>query len=1058
MTENHSPGSSLRVIAAPAGSGKTTRLLQDYLRHLQSGIHAERIVAITFTRKAASEMVERLGRILRCSAGLVEPDEEYRKLYAAVAPPRDVALRTLGILDSLPVCTVDSFVQSLLVQHALDARFHAPGSAPVWIDGPVEIAETASVYADAARVELEQSDSEHVQTLLGELTFGQAIGDIASLASINVPGFLQVFGAVTNGAFLETFQKAFGQTGQPLTMRDLHRHTYKTVSRDQELAARRDRAFHEAIARLGADFQPSPEFHDGLRVRRMDTWEDSGRLERADRFRMALMHLVPRVRARALEAMARTGLLGYEEILLAATTLCCDPPPDLAASYDVLMVDELQDTNPAQLSFYEAFISMRCEDPIQAFFVGDTRQSIYRFRHADPYGWQNLLEKAREDGAHEELVTNYRSTRLLIEAQRTVFEHLADMGQAGVDTLQVEPPEGVDRGTLDSVQYPSPIVVVDVENREEDAVQLCLSVFARRIVEQREKRPDLKNTAAVLVKNWATAERASRLLRSWGLHPQLTGDSHLLDSRIATDIRLFIRGLMDPSDDLSLAGMLKHPSIGISDRGLLILRQGRGLGALFGPDPSPEGLDGEDRTRLDNALPLLHEARARLGREPTADVIDWLAARLHWRPIIAAGPEGRDGVGIAQLEILLDIIRDAESRNVDPHATAETITPSEESVGDFPVVHLHGGPDVVTITTIYGAKGLEFDHVALLNAGSPGSAGDRSGQSYHLTMPRGRPVLGVKVDPSGGFNPALDPLGAIGAALSSGEDSEEGARLFYVGLTRAARSVTFALERQNSKTLTKNLIEVFIDDPRLDESLQVLKSTELTPQSIEVQKRTPMHRTASFTSTWASPSGLRMVRATSRDVPHVDPSAVVARFTEKARIVTGRQESPPRPDLPGIAPTTWGELVHGWMEYWAFRKDPTEESASAYLETRWSFTEPALSTWLVKTGLAIRDGLPGFAELLHHELHFELPLVAVTQGALLTGRPDLLVELPGRHMIIIDFKAGEKYATEDGIPGVSEYAVQLENYRWALEAAGYRIDEVGLLYTAAPSWARLKLA
>jgi len=60
------------VVVAPAGSGKTTLLIFHFLRLLKSGIPVERLVAITFTRKAAAELLQRLAHVLR---GVVAPAE-----------------------------------------------------------------------------------------------------------------------------------------------------------------------------------------------------------------------------------------------------------------------------------------------------------------------------------------------------------------------------------------------------------------------------------------------------------------------------------------------------------------------------------------------------------------------------------------------------------------------------------------------------------------------------------------------------------------------------------------------------------------------------------------------------------------------------------------------------------------------------------------------------------------------------------------------------------------------------------------------------------------------
>ena len=116
-----------------------------------------------------------------------------------------------------------------------------------------------------------------------------------------------------------------------------------------------------------------------------------------------------------------------------------------------------------------------------------------------------------------------------------------------------------------------------------------------------------------------------------------------------------------------------------------------------------------------------------------------------------------------------------------------------------------------------------------------------------------------------------------------------------------------------------------------------------------------------------------------------------------------------------------------------------------------------LAAWLVELGLALRDELPGFADLLERaqHLHFEWPMVGLVDGCLLQGRADLVVELPDRHVAILDFKAGSRFATRAEIPHIHAYAGQLDAYRRIVTAAGYEVDELSLLFVRGPSWVRL---
>jgi ATP-dependent exoDNAse (exonuclease V) beta subunit len=123
------------VVTAPAGSGKTTLLLHHYLRHLGS-TPIDRIVAITFTRKAAAELVDRLAAILRAIADPASHPGALAKaqaLYGDVLPSPEAARAALRSLDAAPVCTVDAFTLSLVQEFLLEARLPLAGGAAAWV-------------------------------------------------------------------------------------------------------------------------------------------------------------------------------------------------------------------------------------------------------------------------------------------------------------------------------------------------------------------------------------------------------------------------------------------------------------------------------------------------------------------------------------------------------------------------------------------------------------------------------------------------------------------------------------------------------------------------------------------------------------------------------------------------------------------------------------------------------------------------------------------------------------------------------------------------------------
>lgn len=1053
------------VVTAPAGSGKTTLLVQRYLRHLHHTT-VDRIVAITFTRKAAAELKDRVAAALRAVMDPTSADDETRRLYLPHAPGSDRARAALEALPAAPVGTTDHFVLTLLQTHLLDAHL-VVGDERLWLDGPLSPGgDSSSAYQAAARFVLESMDAE-ASCLLEHMSFAEAISAVASLAESGVTEPLHgqhLLAALGQALLAEFVTSPASWSAAP---NDVPGELHAEVC--GWLAAPEAPAPAALLAWSGLAFTSdpprfAPEVEDrvrsamaaslGLPTPGRSLWEEwsntgwtsSTTVGRADALTDALTSLATRAADRALRDVATSGDLGYELLLEAGTRLCTDAPEALAGAYDVVMVDELQDTNPAQLAFYEALADLR--DDMRHFFVGDTRQAIYRFRGADPHGWGQIVANAKAAGTWSELQTNYRSSRGLIDVQKHLAGLLAHRGQGGLGdlaSLQPRPdaPEGLLGGAFDQ-----PVTVVRVGYRE-DPVPHALTAFTRRLRARWDIDPT--ETAAVLVRSWDKGRACVETLRSMGFQAELAAEKNLLNTRLASDLRTWVSGLTDPWNDIDLAAILKHPSVGLTDAALATLRHQAPLSQIVNPRATLAELPEGDAARLAVVRPILLEARRQIGRQSTADLLEWLASALSWRALIAAGPDGQGLLGIAQLDVLLDLVRQAEADVVDPHAVVDALTASGGD-DDVPAVRLSGGPQTIQVTTIFSAKGLEWDHVALLeNPAESGNNGVESHTHFTLARPGGAARVMAKVDPSSALQTPTSPVAALCGVIGGKEARQEAERLFYVAFTRAKKSVTLGLKvsSKGASGLLGLLDEALVASEH--PMVGVFDSTigDDIPPATRLRARTG--RIQDSIASWAEPEGWEVSRPSDRR----DPEAA-ARYRAHGTVVASASPAPlPPPSLDSVPEIVIGDVVHGWLEQWAFAGAPSEDAAAAWLASAWATEDREVATWLVALGLHLRDALPGLSDLLAHAtLHFEWPIVGTVDGVVFAGRADLVVELPERRLIILDFKAGTRIATAEEIPGLSSYAGQLEAYRKLFEAAGYAVVETGLVYVRGPSWAR----
>jgi ATP-dependent helicase/nuclease subunit A len=172
------------IVQAPAGSGKTELLIQRYLALLATVDAPEEIAAITFTRKAAAEMAQRVLAALDLASVEVEPEEAHRALtwkLARAAAKRDAALgwEIAQNPSRLRMQTIDSLCASLTRQMPLVARFGAQ---------PAVTEEADALYLEAAcntlaLLEDKGSEADDVAMVLSHLdnNVPQVVGLLAAM-------------------------------------------------------------------------------------------------------------------------------------------------------------------------------------------------------------------------------------------------------------------------------------------------------------------------------------------------------------------------------------------------------------------------------------------------------------------------------------------------------------------------------------------------------------------------------------------------------------------------------------------------------------------------------------------------------------------------------------------------------------------------------------------------------------------------------------------------------------------------------------------------------------
>jgi ATP-dependent helicase/nuclease subunit A len=736
-------GQDVCVVAGP-GSGKT-RVLIARFRWLveEEKLDPRRILAITFTDKAATEIRQRLvaefadqtrhraaierawistihgfcARLLKDHAIAAGVDPEFvvldenqaaAELEAAAVETLDQLLREdrerlLSLLDRLYVSSDPNGRQPDLAQ-ALIAVYDAmrvAGASPerlVWTPAPATSALEAVL--DKVREYLagaaggSEAQVRRVEDLRAWLSRAAALGS----GEIGVEHFRLLAGFPCSLRGLKA-GNAFYDAMKPL--------------RDETIPALK-------ASLIAAYNQPLYELLAGA-IRRIDAaW---------------------RRRKRELSA------LDFDDLEEGAIRLLREEAEVAARvrdSFDAVLMDELQDTNPLQWRLVNLL-----RRPGRFFAVGDVNQSIFGFRHAEPEVFRSYRDAVASAGKPvHELRRNHRSRREVLDAVNAVFAQAP-----GVEPHRLEPCDKFAPKSGPSVE----VIVAQASSSGEAAV-IEAAAIARRILDLKDALPAQFSDFAVLGRSLNALEPIRQALVAARIPALVAGGRTFFETREVRDLTAWLTVLANPRDEIALAGLLRSPLAGIDDETMLRLCA-----------------DG----RLADALPRFEALNARLQRlRPLRDAVspDRLASEALDESdyVSALTPHGR-----ANVEKFLGMLRDLHTAR--PRTLRQTLDELERlrAAAAEPEAPPGESSNAVRLMSIHKSKGLEFPVVFVP------ALQRRPDQSRPVVCFDPAAGLGVRWrDPAGGGDIA-DAAFERFAEQRKRKEREEENRLLYVAMTRA---------------------------------------------------------------------------------------------------------------------------------------------------------------------------------------------------------------------------------------------------------------------------------
>ncbi|GJL62011.1 MAG: hypothetical protein NPIRA04_06650 [Nitrospirales bacterium] len=894
------------VVVAGAGTGKTTllvnRLLSALLRE-PNPIPITKVVALTFTNKAATEMRTRLRDQLLALVNWEQAGSESAEVHSHMLryqesfrlSSNEVVARAQAALQGLEqaqIGTLHSFAAHLLRLNPLESgvppNFHEDDGSRfseyfthewnAWIDdelGPYgtqherwrtflphirlesfrELAFDLSLDTSSLDLLLEQTRSTEISGRLRDWVRSQRDRVEMLLTLYALPKPRKVERALAVAKQVLTVLLEQGLDGVKTFVNDERDLLFSNLGKMPRGWMEEDFSDARALIRLAQSIfaVDHPLIHGLLQI------------------------LIPFVE-NIQQKFINDGWITFQELLTRARALLRDYPvvrERLKHEYHAILVDEFQDTDPIQyeIVLYLCEIRDTCASdwrsvqltPGKLFIVGDPKQSIYTFRGADLEAFDHVLGKVLNDGGVVyELNTNFRSHGQILTVVNDLFDRLFQSRE------HIQPgniPLSVFSNRRDMLQTPGVevrLVQLEEEDEQEDVgaasvTRLEAEQLARWIKEELltgEVTMEATGKSGLvrpgdiglLFRKLTQAHVYLEALQRHGIPYITDGEKHFYRRQEVIDLINVLRVLDQPGDAMGMLGVLRSPIGGLNDREIYDLRQ---MHAFDYRDVVQldrwEGPQKQTIKQLYDTLADLHELAFLY---PLGKVIDFIFARL---PVLELAMASRHGEqAVANLQKVRSMAMDMEDR---PSLTLSgfvklLVTRLHEQPSEAERSLAEESLDAVRVLTIHKAKGLEFP-IVILPGFHHGSQAGADGPSVSCDW--ATEVVGVSI---GSYS-------SLGQVLTKEKtrikEEAEQRRLMYVAMTRARERLVLSggtLKRQAAGTFLRLLQEVTTDTVGSHDCERLTLPSTSIPQTIIVSSNAQVAKVGPMACELTNPTTL----------------------------------------------------------------------------------------------------------------------------------------------------------------------------------------------------------
>ncbi len=1046
--------SSSIIVEAGAGTGKTT-LLIDRIVSLVGHFRISDVVAVTFTEKAAGELLDRLRRELERK--LTDSSQDAGILRY---------LQALDYIDSANISTIHAFASSIIREYALEL-----GIDPDYEH--VEPEEEAQWLSEQILRELNRRPGDKNDWLVHFIALGGRIEDVYVLGD-KLYKNRDLLGSTFERredfkpepvirAVVEKITELAQFAAMHCVQKDDQGRIQINQISDGAPKDREENLFDSMRWMVEASKlnknkgnQNNWDYKESCKEFKFNIAEFKLWIEAAlsDMRRVVMTQLISWL-ASIIEFVDKSkidsGRLGFQDQLIKAEEALNDSfiRTTLQKRFSRILIDEFQDTDPLQVEIAFKLAKLQ-SDSGNAFegiiengklcIIGDPKQSIYRFRRADSSVYSKAANEVAKYGKKVLISQNFRSSRGVVEFVNAFFGKIWDENDNGkIEYIPIDfDPNRPDAGAVSAVKLLLPDKDWDSEKANAETVRSSeAAAIANTILELVENdewrvfipksrnkfRKPSWNDIAILFPTTTGIDLYADALNSAGIPFRIEGGKRFFHRKLVRSIFYCLSAIDNPLDKLNAIACLRSDLFAVTDSQLLKWHETTNGEMDYRKTAAQCGVE------LNRALEIL----ARLHKKRRTAGADWLLDEMieATRIMSVINSQGNAWSDLSAIERLRRLARNYALKNgAGVRGFRRWLSDRIERGDDPGNAPMAGVSEGVRLITIHSAKGLEFPIVFLANL----SAYSFKKSPVLVDRLRGGFEAGIGTDDciftTSGYETAVEE--------EEKENIAEKMRLLYVAMTRARDHLVIPMFHNTKDGVPAGLYTKWIAEFIEEKSLEAQTGNRLWRGIVD------------------RPASKADLQSAKPEVVNFNPEEIRRRAEEvlkdrerrleKAKDIIPERKSPSRhlakpaedfqetPDRMENEAVRIGRAFHRYMKHCPLSLE-VDSRLAEYFSAEESLDADELKP-LLKNCLNSKL----WSEAINsRRIWREVPVMQRDAGSLISGVIDLVYENPDGKLIIVDYKTGSE-KSRFHLGQIQSYASMVN------KAAGKPVEKAVLFY------------